>query len=304
MRRWIDLDCECYARIFGPARSSRTPSPEGRASSSARCSLRNSALDDDAPAQLCKLDAARTAAIVDSRGEWLVRNGWGNYVAFIVDPLVGTTLVLNDPCGSLPCFSTGFRGITVVFSAIADCMDLGPLRFTANRRFIERRLHSGEMTQQFDALNEVTQIRRGECAEFSPLRQPAMIGRRFLWNPFDIARLQPAAGRSIPGCYRAAQYFAVVYIDSRLGARKTSCCVFPAASIRQSFLPACDASRTGRECWRTRNTLPTAQWIRDLGRASQSAIPIVSTSRSNPPLRVSGSARFWKWRRRRSRSAR
>lgn len=152
---------------------------------------RNSALDDDAPAQLCKLDAARTAAIVDSRGEWLVRNGWGNYVAFIVDPLVGTTLVLNDPCGSLPCFSTGFRGITVVFSAIADCMDLGPLRFTANRRFIERRLHSGEMTQQFDALNEVTQIRRGECAEFSPLRQPAMIGRRFLWNPFDIARLHP-----------------------------------------------------------------------------------------------------------------
>src|SRR4030095_15404261 len=121
----------------------------------------------------------------------LVRNGWGNYVAFIVDPLIGTTLVLKDPCGSLPCFSTAFRGITVVFSAIADCMDLAPLRFTANRRYIERRLHSGEMTQQFDALNEVMQIRRGECVEFSPLQQPAMIGRRFLWNPFDIARLQP-----------------------------------------------------------------------------------------------------------------
>ena len=44
------------------------------------------------------------------------------------------------------------------------------------------------MTQQWDALNEVTQIRRGECAEFSPRRQPAMVSRRFLWNPVDFAR--------------------------------------------------------------------------------------------------------------------
>ena len=151
---------------------------------------RNSALDDETPAQPCKLDEARTAAIVDSRGEWLVRNAWGNYVAFIADPLIGTTLVLKDPCGSLPCFSTTCRGITLVFSAIADCLDLGSMRFTVNRRFIERRLHGGEMTQQFDALNEVTQIRRGECVEFSPRQQPATVGRRFLWHPFDLARLQ------------------------------------------------------------------------------------------------------------------
>ena len=149
---------------------------------------RRSDLEDDAPVQVCALDEARTAAIVDSRGEWLVRNAWGNYVAFIADPLTGHTWVLNDPCGSLPCFSTTFRGITIVFSAIADCMELGSLRFTVNRRFIERRSYGGDMTQQWDALNEVTQIRRGECAEFSPRRQPAMVSRRFLWNPVDFAR--------------------------------------------------------------------------------------------------------------------
>ena len=149
---------------------------------------RKSDLEDETPAQACALDEARTAAIVDSRGEWLVRNGWGNYVAFIADPLTGHTWVLNDPCGSLPCFSTTFRGITIVFSAIADCMELGSLRFTVNRRFIERRSYGGDMTQQWDALNEVTQIRRGECAEFSPRRQPAMVSRRFLWNPVDFAR--------------------------------------------------------------------------------------------------------------------
>jgi asparagine synthase (glutamine-hydrolysing) len=159
---------------------------------------RNSAVDDDAPARPCNFDEARTAAIVDSRGEWLVRNGWGNYVAFLADPLTGTTLVLKDPCGSLPCFSTAFRGVTVVFSAIADCMELGASRFTVNRRFIERRMHGGEMTQQFDALNEVTQIHRGECAEFSPSQQPPLVGRRFLWNPFDFVRQhQPLADPSL-----------------------------------------------------------------------------------------------------------
>ena len=145
-------------------------------------------LDDDAPAQTCQLDDARSAAIVDSRGEWLLRNAWGNYVAFVTDRLSGSTLVLKDPCGSLPCFSTTCRGITVVFSSIADCMELGSVRFTVNRRFVERRLHGGEMTQQFDALNEITQIRRGECLEFAPLQQPALVGRRFLWNPFDFVR--------------------------------------------------------------------------------------------------------------------
>ena len=144
--------------------------------------------DDDTPAQTCKLDEARSAAIVDSRGEWLLRNAWGNYVAIVTNPLVGSTSVLKDPCGSLPCFSATCRGITVVFSSIADCMELGSERFTVNRRFVERRLYGGEMTQEFDALNEVTQIHRGECIEFAPLQQPAIVRRRILWNPIEFAR--------------------------------------------------------------------------------------------------------------------
>jgi asparagine synthase (glutamine-hydrolysing) len=149
---------------------------------------RSAGLEDETPAQPCVPDEARAAAIVDSRGEWLVRNSWGNYVAFIVDPVTRSTWVLKDPCGSLPCFSTTFRGITLVFSAIADCIELGCTQFTVNRQFIERRLYGGEMTQQWDALNEVTQIRRGECVEFAPRRQPAIVGRRFLWNPLEFAR--------------------------------------------------------------------------------------------------------------------
>lgn len=148
---------------------------------------RRSDLADDTPAQPYTLDETRTAAIVESHGAWLVRNGWGNYVAFVVDPVTGSTRVLKDPCGSLPCFSTTFGDIIIVFSAMTDCLDLGSLRFTVNRKFLERSLYGGDMTQQWDALNEVKQIRRGECVEFAPGRQPAIVDRRFLWTPFDFA---------------------------------------------------------------------------------------------------------------------
>jgi asparagine synthase (glutamine-hydrolysing) len=148
---------------------------------------RNSDLADETPAPPCALDEVRNAAIVNSHGEWLVRNTWGNYVAFICDPLKESIRVLKDPCGSLPCFSATLCGITVVFSAIVDCMQLGANRFTVNRHFIERRLYGGDMTHQWNALNEVTQIRRGECVEFNPRQRPVIVGRRSLWSPFEFA---------------------------------------------------------------------------------------------------------------------
>lgn len=147
---------------------------------------RSRSLEDDAPSERCLLDESETAAIMETRGEWLVNNCWGNYVAFIADAHTGSKWALKDPCGSLPCFSTGFRGITLVYSAIADCVELGSLRFTINRRHLERRLYSGDMTQQWDALNEVSQIRRGECVEIDPQRQPSLVSRRFYWDPFDF----------------------------------------------------------------------------------------------------------------------
>jgi len=150
--------------------------------------LRKSDIADDTPAASCDLDATQTAAIVDTHGEWLVRNAWGNYVAFICDPLNSGVRVLKDPCGSLPCFSAAVGGITAVFSAIADSMLLGATRFSINRRFIARRLYGGDMTHQWNALNEVTQIRRGECAEFHPWQEPALADRRMLWTPFAFAQ--------------------------------------------------------------------------------------------------------------------
>ncbi len=198
---------------------------------------RRTDLHDDAPASPCMIDEARTAAIVDSHGEWLMRNAWGNYVAFVADPLTGHTWVLKDPCGSLPCFSTTCRGVSVVFSAMADCAELGSMRFTVNRRFLERRLYGGDMTLQFDALDEISQIRRGECVEFAPRRQPAIVARRFLWNPFTIARTSEPLGD--PATAASALRNTLRSCTSTLGACHESVLLRLSGGLDSSIVLAC-----------------------------------------------------------------
>jgi asparagine synthase (glutamine-hydrolysing) len=197
-------------------------------------------LDDDTPAQTCQVDDARSA-----RSWTAAANGScvmpGATTSRSLPTAERQTLVLKDPCGSLPCFSTTCRGITVVFSSIPDCMELGSVRFTVNRRFVERRLYGGEMTQQFDALNEITQIRRGECLEFAPLQQPALVGRRFLWNPFDFVR----SARRWTIRRRRPRHCATLcaHVPRRLCvvSRKPAAAASRAGSTRRSCFPACKA---------------------------------------------------------------
>ena len=241
----------------------------------------------------------RTAAIVDSRGEWLIRNGWGNYVAFIADPLIGSTLVLKDPCGSL---RASARHMEPPSSSRRSriAWRLGFASFTVNRAFVERRLCGGEMTQQWDALNEVTQIRRGECVEFAP-QQPAIVSRRFLWNPFDFARSH-APWMTCRWRRRRCEYFALMHGSSGFVSRERA-----AASLGRphhpSCLPACKSAALSASA---RVHAIQSKWSH--GSATVGAhgvrIPAVSTSRQNRPLQESGSARFWKWHRPPSRSAR
>jgi asparagine synthase (glutamine-hydrolysing) len=152
--------------------------------------LRNADPEDDTPARRPSLDQRQTAQIIGSRGEWLATNCWGNYVAMWVDPTTHAKWVFKDPSGSLPCFSTLYEGVTVLFSAISDCIDLNLPRFTINHRFLEARLAGGDMTQPRDALNEVTQVRRGECIEIDYRKRAALRSRQFLWTPLRFPRSQ------------------------------------------------------------------------------------------------------------------
>lgn len=144
--------------------------------------------DHDGPCARVVLDEEITNEILASRGEWLLRHAWGNYVALICRGAAPVTRIIKAPCGELPAFITTVRGCTVVFSAMADCRDMELCDFTVNRRFLELHVSGGDVISDEDALAEITQVRRGEAVEIDPRVSPPVVGRRFYWTPFSFPR--------------------------------------------------------------------------------------------------------------------
>lgn len=147
---------------------------------------------DDSAAPRFRPTVQQSEQIVASRGRWLMERTWGNYVAVLRDSAAGRTWVLKDPTGSLPCFSTTFRGVQVIFGNIADLVDTQLFEFTINERYLrDRVLHGGILDRC--ALDEVQTIYRGECVE---LGQPAQ-SRVFHWHPLRF--VEPSLVIEDPG---------------------------------------------------------------------------------------------------------
>ncbi|MGH8237061.1 MAG: asparagine synthase-related protein, partial [Steroidobacteraceae bacterium] len=152
---------------------------------------RNRDIDDDSPARRASFSARSSEAILASHGRWLIENCWGNYVALLDDTSSGTLRVLKDPTGTLPCFKTSFEDVTILFSHIGDCIDVGVRGFTVNRAYLRTRM-LGFNDFENDALEEVEQVRRGECVELDSRARPIVRSRRFYWDPFTFVQRQGA----------------------------------------------------------------------------------------------------------------
>ena len=70
------------------------------------------------------LDDSRTRPILESHGRKLVDSYWGRYVAFLHDEASGTSWVLRDPSGGLPCVTIRFGGVRLFFSAMREIQHL------------------------------------------------------------------------------------------------------------------------------------------------------------------------------------
>jgi asparagine synthase (glutamine-hydrolysing) len=144
---------------------------------------RNRDIDDDSPSRRAIPSARGIEAILASQGRWLIENCWGNYVALLHDASAGTVRAVKDPSGTLPCFTTSVEDVTIAFSNIGDCVDLGARRFTVDRAYLRARV-LGFTNLEKNALEGVEQVRRGECVELDPAARPVIRSRRFYWNPF------------------------------------------------------------------------------------------------------------------------
>jgi len=129
------------------------------------------------------LDESRTRQILESRGRHLIDHYWGRYIGFLHDDTSGTSWVLRDPSGGLPCLTLRFGGLTLYFSAMNDIqhLELGP--FDVNWGYLAAWICMMKGPSHATAFREVSQVLPGECIE---LRED-QINSTFYWNPLQIA---------------------------------------------------------------------------------------------------------------------
>jgi asparagine synthase (glutamine-hydrolysing) len=139
-----------------------------------------------APDAQLRFGQLESKAFVQSRGQWLIDHAWGDYVAFGRDPSEDNRWVLKDPTGGLPCLRTSYRGVDIFFSRMADCVDLGLLRFTINEAFLNAHLMTGSTMQDTPALNEVAVVHRGQCVELKRRGANWHSTSRLYWNPLTF----------------------------------------------------------------------------------------------------------------------
>lgn len=130
------------------------------------------------------LDEFESRKCLETRGQRLIDDYWGRYVAFLNNPETGTRYVMRDPTGAFPCFHTPFRGVTIYFSDMQDAANFDFLPFTVNWEYLKTNIMLPQLRTMHTGLNEVGEIQPGECVEVAPFEKKS----QFLWNPTEISQ--------------------------------------------------------------------------------------------------------------------
>ncbi len=141
---------------------------------------------NDYTSQTTDLDEAQSRACLQTRGQHLIDNYWGRYVAFLNDAATGTRYVIRDPSGAFPCFHTPFRGVEIYFSDMQDAANFDFLRFTVNFEYLKTNIMLPMLQKTHTGLNEVGEVLPAECVEVTPFERRS----RFVWDPTKIAQTE------------------------------------------------------------------------------------------------------------------
>ena len=127
--------------------------------------------------------------VLESGGRALVHDFWGRHVTFFETPS-GSTCVLRDPSGTLPCFLIRHQGVAVVFSWLEDALELLAQVWhpRVNWDALETQLLLGALGGRETALEGVSQILPGEVVGLGSG------GSTLLWSAVDVARSPTAHG--------------------------------------------------------------------------------------------------------------
>ena len=139
--------------------------------------------EDPSVAVPLSLNEARSRPILKSRGRHLVEHYWGRYIAVLHEETAGSSWVLRDPSGGLPCLTLRFGGVRVYFSALDIVQDLGLGPLEVNWSHLTAWLCVRRGHTHATALREVSQVLAGECVEL----RDDLANSTFYWDPLSIA---------------------------------------------------------------------------------------------------------------------
>lgn len=139
---------------------------------------------NDYTSQTEDLDATESRTCLKTKGQHLIDNYWGRYVAFLHDRGSGTNYIMRDPSGAFPCFHTPFRGVEVYFSDMQDAANFPFLPFTVNWEYLKTNIMLPQFQKTHTGLNEVGEVLPAECVEITPFERKS----RFVWDPTEISQ--------------------------------------------------------------------------------------------------------------------
>jgi asparagine synthase (glutamine-hydrolysing) len=133
----------------------------------------------DTPVDASELDANR---IVRSKGQYLLEEYWGSYVAILHSREQKTVLVARDCSGRIPCYYIHVAGIHIFFSDIRDTEPFG-FRFTLNPNYLASFILHHPLHIRDTGLREVSELLSGDCVSISC----EGASQQCLWNPRLLA---------------------------------------------------------------------------------------------------------------------
>lgn len=139
---------------------------------------------NDYTSQTEDLNAAESRACLKTKGQHLIDNYWGRYVAFLHDRSSGANYIMRDPSGAFPCFHTPFRGVEIYFSDMQDAANFPFLPFTVNWEYLKTNIMLPQFQKTHTGLNEVGEVLPAECVEITPFERKS----RFVWDPTEISQ--------------------------------------------------------------------------------------------------------------------
>ncbi|MBM0107283.1 hypothetical protein JM946_21305 [Steroidobacter sp. S1-65] len=130
-----------------------------------------------------QFDADEALRVVRSGGRRVVERYWGTYLAIVHDDAARKHHVFRDPTGTLPCYSTTYRGVDVFFADIEDALHCLPGPFSIDRDHLSRWLYSLSLAREATAIENVEPLPAGECLT---LHEQARTRTR-IWDPVAVA---------------------------------------------------------------------------------------------------------------------